>query len=241
MGGAASKFDETEWDNVDGGLTEDSLTLDGAKPTGHHAILTLKKHSLVSQRDYDISDDQDILLYTTRGVHGTVKWFDLLGKGGEKLLRVQTDALREKWDIFAYTKPTFVGQQPDAEATKTAGEPLFRKVRVAITWDKHHGNVIRYGPDSRNGDDQDTSGVLLEESILRVEEVRSKSLSFQSYVPKLIEVPHPPLVGHWVWENTMTTHRMKMHLAKGTDVALHCVVAIMTNMVTLERNVGGVI
>lgn len=239
MGGAASKFDETEWDNVDGGLREASQTLDGAKPTQRHTILTLKKHSAVSQRDYDICDDQDILLYTTRGVQGTVKWFDLFGKGGEKLFRVQTDALREKWDIFAYENPSFVGQQPDVEATKHAGEPLFRKAMVAITWDKHHGNVIMYVPDT--SDEKDLSGVLLEESILNVEEIRSKTLQFQSYVPKLIELPHPPLVGHWVWENTMTTHKMKMHLAKGTDVALHCIIAVMTNMVTLERNVGGVV
>ena len=45
-----------------------------------------------------------------------------------------------------------------------------------------------------------------------------------------------PLIGYWNWENTMRTHRMKLHLAAGSDLALHVVIAILVNQVRYERN-----
>jgi len=238
MGGAASKFDETDWTKADGGLREASDTIDGAKPSTHHSILSLKKQNLVNQRDYDIRDDQDILLYTTKGVQGTIKWFDLFGKGGEKLFRVQTDELaRQKWFIFAYGKSAYAGQQPDTDATKAAGEPVYRKAMVKVTWNKHHGNVHLYGEEKGDGE-KDAAGVVQEDSILKVEEIRSITSQFQSYVPKGMDIAHPPLDGHWVWEHTVSTHKIKMNLAKGCDIALHCILAVMTNMVSIERIAG---
>lgn len=238
MGGAASKFDETDWAKADGGLRETADTIDGSMPTMHHSIVTLKKLNMVNQRDYDIRDDQDILLYTTKAVQGTAKWFDFYGKGGEKLFRVQTDALRDKWDIFAYGKPAFAGQQPDADATKQAGEPLYRKAKVLVTWNKHNGDVHLYGEAKGEGE-KDAAGVVQDDSILKVEEIRSITSQFQSYVPQGMDIAHPPLDGHWIWEHTIKTHKIKMNLAKGTDVALHCLLAVMTNMVSLERNAAG--
>ena len=46
----------------------------------------------------------------------------------------------------------------------------------------------------------------------------------------------PPLVGYWHWEHTLRTHKMKMHVAKGTDLALHVVMAVLVNQVRYERN-----
>eukprot|EP00548_Thalassiothrix_antarctica_P011157 CAMPEP_0194159238 /NCGR_PEP_ID=MMETSP0152-20130528/77720_1 /TAXON_ID=1049557 /ORGANISM="Thalassiothrix antarctica, Strain L6-D1" /LENGTH=96 /DNA_ID=CAMNT_0038868779 /DNA_START=671 /DNA_END=957 /DNA_ORIENTATION=+ len=54
------------------------------------------------------------------------------------------------------------------------------------------------------------------------------------------EPPPPvlePLVGFWNWDNTMRVHKMKMHLAKETDLALHVIMAIVTNQLRQERNV----
>jgi hypothetical protein len=34
---------------------------------------------------------------------------------------------------------------------------------------------------------------------------------------------------------------MKMHLAKGSDIALHCILAISTNMVNVEKKAMGVL
>jgi hypothetical protein len=46
-----------------------------------------------------------------------------------------------------------------------------------------------------------------------------------------------PLIGFWNWDNTMRVHKMKMHVAEGSDLALHVVLAIVTNQLRYERNV----
>mmetsp|Transcript_14534 Transcript_14534/g.26018 ORF Transcript_14534/g.26018 Transcript_14534/m.26018 type:complete len:230 (+) Transcript_14534:131-820(+) len=52
--------------------------------------------------------------------------------------------------------------------------------------------------------------------------------------------PHPnPLVGYWFWKHTtfnFQQHKMYMHLAKNSDLALHVVLAIIVNQVRSERN-----
>lgn len=45
-----------------------------------------------------------------------------------------------------------------------------------------------------------------------------------------------PLVAYWSWENSLRVHKMKMHLAKGSDLALHVVMAVIVNQVRYERN-----
>lgn len=45
-----------------------------------------------------------------------------------------------------------------------------------------------------------------------------------------------PLVSFWNWDNTMRIHKMKMHIAEGSDLALHIVLAIVTNQLRCERN-----
>ena len=44
-------------------------------------------------------------------------------------------------------------------------------------------------------------------------------------------------MGFWNWDNTMRVHKMKMHVAEGSDLALHVVLAIVTNQLRMERNV----
>lgn len=39
-----------------------------------------------------------------------------------------------------------------------------------------------------------------------------------------------PLVSHWHWRNSYTTHKMQMHLAKNSDLALHTVLSIVLNI-----------
>jgi hypothetical protein len=45
-----------------------------------------------------------------------------------------------------------------------------------------------------------------------------------------------PLVGYWTWQNSIRVHRMKMHLAKSSDLALHVVLAVVTNQLRYERH-----
>lgn len=49
----------------------------------------------------------------------------------------------------------------------------------------------------------------------------------------------PPLVGYWAWKHNsfnFQQHKMILHLAKNSDLALHLVLAIIVNQVRSERN-----
>ena len=230
MGGAASHFGDTDWDKADGGLKEAAATFDGSNPTDSHSIFYLKGKSLVSQRDFEIKDEDNVLLYTTKPVEGTTKDFDLLDKDDNKLLHVHTNSSRSKWQIYSY-KSTFEGQTPITDRGDVkVEEPLYRKAAVSITWDKYHGVVSLY--EGTNPDD--TQGILSKEHILRIEEIKSITAQFQSFVPKM-SLLHPKLCGYWIREHTAKTDRVKMHLAKGTDVALHTILSVITNSVRVER------
>jgi len=230
MGGASSRFADTDWDKNDGGLRKASETLDGSSPTSCHTILTLKKNTVVSQRDFEIRDELEELVYVSKGIEGTTKWFDLMDATGKKLFCVQTDRVRAEWNIYSY-QPNWKGQT----ATK---DGLFRKARIDITWNKYRGDVHLYAPSE--SEPMGEIPVAASEPILRCEDIRSITAQFQSYVPSrqapvLDNAIHPPLVGWWVWEHTKLRHQLKMHLAKGTDIALHCLVAITCNMVNVEK------
>lgn len=241
MGGATSRFDETDWDKADGGLREASETLDGKKPSARHTILTLQKPTLVNQRHFEIRDDLNTLLYTSSAVSGTTKWFDLVFAGddedhGKKLFRIQTDSSRSTWDVYSYIGPSFENQKPNEQASEKAGESLYRKARIDITWNKNHGDVY---PIVRDGSADKLSlqeGVAQEDSILKVEEIKSVTAQYQAFKPdNMIDFPHPPLTSWWVWEHLPHSHTMKMRLAKGSDISLHCIMAIATNLVYIEK------
>jgi hypothetical protein len=231
MGGATSRFDETDWDKADGGLREASETLDGKKPSARHTILTLKKPTIVNQRNFEIRDDLNTLIYTSQAVSGTTKWFDFFGDDGKKIFRIQTDSSRSTWDVYSCS-PSFQGQKPNKEASEKAGEEsLYRKARIDITWNKNHGDVY---PIVHSVDD--LQGVAQEDSILKVEEIKSVTAQYQAFKPdNMIDFPHPPLTSWWVWEHTNHSHEMKMRVCRGSDVALHCIMAIATNLVYIEK------
>ena len=71
MGGASSRFGETAWDQVNGGLKEASETIDGGKPPLGHSILTLKRPNIVNQRHFEIVNDLEEVIYTSLPVEGT--------------------------------------------------------------------------------------------------------------------------------------------------------------------------
>ncbi|CAB9515087.1 expressed unknown protein [Seminavis robusta] len=229
MGGAASHFSDTDWEKADGGLKEASETFDGTKPTEGHALFYLtKEKSLVNQRDCELRDEDNTLLYTTCAVEGTTKDFDLTDSQKQKILHVHTNSLRSKWEIYSY-KATFEGQTPATEAKVVVKEPLYHKATVTITYDKYHG-VIRL----TEAAPENTAGILSHDAVLKIEEIKSITAQFQSCVPKL-GLMHPKLCGYWVREHTAKTDRIKVHLAKGSDVCLHSILVVITNLLHVER------
>mmetsp|Transcript_13114 Transcript_13114/g.18381 ORF Transcript_13114/g.18381 Transcript_13114/m.18381 type:complete len:154 (+) Transcript_13114:99-560(+) len=152
MGGGSSKFAVTNWDLAEGGIKSEKETIDASKPVSEHSIIILNKHTTLNQREYDICDYQGDILYSTKAVEGKVKWFDLFGKEGQHICRIQTtDITHKHWDIYRYKTPSFEGQQSDIEATNNAGAELYKKARVEILWDRYHGDIFLYGPPNTEG------------------------------------------------------------------------------------------
>ncbi|KAL7579425.1 hypothetical protein ACA910_014089 [Epithemia clementina (nom. ined.)] len=164
MGGATSKLKETDWDLTDGKLTDSSETIDGAPPTSRYGIYHLTKRG-VNQREFDITDSESNLLYTTRQVPGTIACFDVLGKELDShLLRVTVDIARRYWTVYRFEVATFEGQKPDKEATEklvaerlheAEADPmvenfntpfLFRKAIIVVSWSRYMAVSTLYGP-----------------------------------------------------------------------------------------------
>lgn len=227
MGGAASHFAGTNWETADGGVSE---TFDGSKPTSDHSIFQVTKQNLVNQRDCELKDEDGTLLYTTKSVQGTTKDFEVLNEGG-KLLHVHTGDLKSQWEIFSY-KPNYEGQAA-VSLDKVEGD-LYRKARVTIAWDKYHGVIDLYEQSA-----EDPQGALSKNTILKIEEIKSITPQFQSFVPRVlspkVSLAFPQLSGYWLREHTAKSDKMKIHLSKNTDVVLHCILVVITNIVRVER------
>jgi len=235
MGGTTSKFGETDWDTSDGGLTSNNQTVDGGQPTTHHTILHLLRPGLVNQREFTVRDfESGGLLYTSEPVDGTSRDFDLFSSAQEKeedpdpVLRVHAvDSEHTKWQIMTFSK-NWEDQLPE-DPTK---QPLYRKLLVEIHWDSHYATVSKY----THGDAVDARGVISEvdqaSTLLKVEDVASITTQYQSMTPTSSD---SSLCGYWVWEHTPTKHQIKLHLSKNSDKALHCLLAIITNQVDIEK------
>jgi hypothetical protein len=159
MGGATSKLDENDWEKADGKLTSAEYTLDGSLPTEAYKVFILTKKG-VNQREFDVTDENKNLLYTTRAVPGTIACFDLLGKGiGDYRLRVYVDIARRYWTVCRFDVPTFVGQKIDQEAkekliteidgNKTSTMPiLYKKCLITVSWSRYLAVTALFGPPS---------------------------------------------------------------------------------------------
>lgn len=176
MGGASSKFNDTDWSKADGELKSSFDTVDGSSPTISYTMATLHKLAL-SQRSYHVTDEYSNLLYSTKAVPATVACFDILGRGmDEKVARVTVDLTRKNWTVYSFGEPAFDGQLEDMEESARAGTKLYRKAKIKVTWDRYHAVVMKYGPPVEDGDDDcldeaDDDNSDLASSIATVEEI----------------------------------------------------------------------
>jgi hypothetical protein len=159
MGGGSSRFEETDWESATGKLTSSDETIDGAPPTPKYRVYSINKTAgVINQREYDVTDDESNLLYSTRGIEGRLAWFDVMGPQMDQyLLRVQVDLSRRYWVIYRFGVPSYPGQFPDTMATnllrQSRGESqpcLYRKACITVTWSRYHAIVNLYGPPPEN-------------------------------------------------------------------------------------------
>eukprot|EP00546_Thalassionema_frauenfeldii_P002078 CAMPEP_0178936848 /NCGR_PEP_ID=MMETSP0786-20121207/25414_1 /TAXON_ID=186022 /ORGANISM="Thalassionema frauenfeldii, Strain CCMP 1798" /LENGTH=498 /DNA_ID=CAMNT_0020615323 /DNA_START=92 /DNA_END=1588 /DNA_ORIENTATION=+ len=153
MGGGVSRFEETDWQNATGKLTQSKDTIDGSPPTQKYGVYYLHKTG-ANQREYHVTDEDSNLLYSSRMIEGTLAWFDLLGPGlDEFLLRVQVDLSRRYWVIYSYGGPSYAGQFADMTATNRVRQEqgsacpcLYKKACITVTWSRYEAIINLYGP-----------------------------------------------------------------------------------------------
>lgn len=69
-------MDENDWEKADGKLRGSEFTVDGAEATNKYTIYYLTKRG-VNQREFDVTDEESNLIFTTKQVPGTIACFDV--------------------------------------------------------------------------------------------------------------------------------------------------------------------
>lgn len=68
------------------------------------------------------------------------------------------------------------------------------------------------------------------------DENQGSALNRDSGTNENIDNDEQPLLGFWSWDSRIRVHRMRMHLGAGADLALHIVLAVVTNQLRYERH-----
>jgi hypothetical protein len=159
MGGASSLLEETNWEKADGKIECPLNTIDGAPPTDHFGLFYIIKKGF-NQREFDVTDSNNNLLYTTRQVPGTICGFDVLGKElGNYKLRVHSDIARRYWIVYRFGSQGFPDQEPDREESEKAEQQfanselyiarpiqLYKRSCVTVSWSRHLAVAAFFGP-----------------------------------------------------------------------------------------------
>lgn len=159
MGGASSLLEETDWEKADGKISSTLDTVDGAQPTEKYELYYITKRGF-NQREFDITDSKNNLLYTTRQVPGTVCSFDVLGKEiGDYKLRVHSDLARRYWVVYRFCSQSFEDQEPDREESDKAEKQLadidvrlerpielYKRLSVTVSWSRYLAVAAFFGP-----------------------------------------------------------------------------------------------
>jgi hypothetical protein len=159
MGGASSLLEETDWEKADGKINSRLDTIDGALPTDHFGLFYIIKKRF-NQREFDVTDSKNNLLYTTRQVPGTVCSFDVLGKEiGNYKLRVHSDLARRYWIVYRFGSQSFADQEADKEESEKAEQQfantdlymdrpirLYKRLCVTVSWSRHLAVAAFFGP-----------------------------------------------------------------------------------------------
>mmetsp|Transcript_11888 Transcript_11888/g.28062 ORF Transcript_11888/g.28062 Transcript_11888/m.28062 type:complete len:251 (+) Transcript_11888:87-839(+) len=236
MGAAESRHEKTDWATVDGGMKDGDVTLAGNTPTHGPKTITLKKTNMVKNRIYDILDDRGNLLLQVKETPVCIQWFELttpdkgsppqfqhLARGLKKLKTPNT------WTIVSYLNPAFPGQEADKtcrmenEYVEDVQRPLYPIYELHYNASKSHATIC---PIVKDPSGENKTGVK-GEPVLILEKVKSLNREiYQTSKPGAEE-----LSSYWTWENTFTEHKMVLKTSKGVDLSLHCILAVLVNVV----------
>jgi len=157
MGGTTSLFEQNNWERASGRISNASETIDGADPTDSYNTYYLTKRAL-NQREFDVTDSDHNLLYTTRAVPNTLSCFDVLGpRIDDYVLRVSVlDIAKRHWIVLRFNERCFEGQTRDEDESKKAQDDLqsfemdkpielFKKCCIMVSWSRYVSVAAFYG------------------------------------------------------------------------------------------------
>lgn len=252
MGGVESRFDNTNWDEADGGLSGEAKCMAGQTATHGKKKITLKKKEMLNHRIYDVADAEDTLIFKFKPTPESFQWFELTGPTEKKshpnkglcqnLCRAakvsENKTLVENvgnyvvgsWTLYSYVRPAFEGQEGDKkgrmENELIADEqiPIYRAYEVSFDHvTKTHAVIKPFVEDPEGKEKRGVPG----ETMYKLEKVKSTTKQiFQLSVPDADGV-----VAFWQWNNTLTHHQMELEVAKGVDLALVGTLAVLANVV----------
>jgi len=228
MGQSTSRYAETNWDTADGGLSKAEECLsDYMGPTEAKTEITLVKTG-ITERQYEVQDkDGKVIFKTMRQdeiteVPGfnTIPSFYICDPNGKKLYFVTSRSTkREEWYIFVVDKPAYPGQDRDAnEARDRPDTPMFKRATCSVNITKDQCDVKFVQPGGELKD------------VLKVEECRRIPAEYQT-----CPAGSTDLCAYWKWDNNLAVHKVRLELAKGTDVALHVVMVVLENILRRSR------
>lgn len=234
MGSSESRLAATDWETTNGGMKDGDKTLAGNTPTHGPKTITLKKTKLHKNRIYGISDDKGNLLLECKETPVCVQWFELTTPG-EKNYQHLARGLKKistpnTWTIVSYTTPAFDGQEPDKdcrmenEFIKDLEKPLYPMYEIKWDMAKSHATIC---PIVKDASGQKASGVASDEPALILQKV--KSMTKEIYQTSLPD--QESLASYWSWENSLMEHKMVLKTGAGVDLSLHCMLAILVNVV----------
>ena len=217
-------------------------TMDHMSPTQQHETWILSHGQ--NRRDYEIFrklPDTDNLQYTIKTVHHTAFWFDLC-RSGEPILQIRGHPSGSTWSIYSYRIPTFTGQAP-ADPQDESHPPVYLKARVQRNWKQDRAQVRLCQPDTSNP----TAATLLPTSVPSVTWSNPVLLYVNTdvfharghtYLPH--EDEHTEDKNHHIivsdMEQSDDNRFTTLKLAKGCDVSMHIILAVIANTIHSNTN-----
>ena len=230
MGGVKSKMSSTNWAEADGGIKEAKHTIDGAEPTKKSTTIQMVKKQNINDRDFTVFDETNTALYYTEVQKGTARWFHLTDLAGTKLFVAHSAPMAHEWTIYTLT-PNWEGQEPDPKGSKEdkIEDVLYKKFFVNFGAFKEAGKISMFI------ESEDEKAGIEDTPTMVIQNVRAFGCKFQTAADKDAK----NLIGYWDWGRKNGTHCMNVKLAANSDIALHAILSVLSNIVWTEQSGAG--
>ena len=245
MGAKSSTLYVTDWEKADGHLEQHYQTLDHMPPSQEpETWCLLHEHN---RRDYEISrqlPEMDDLQYTIKTVHHTAFWYDLC-RSGEPILQVRGHPWGATWSIYSHRIPSFTGQEP-AEPQDENHPPLYLKALIQRNWkqDRAQVRLCQADPSNDTGDQPKSSSIMAwSDPVLLYVNTDVFHARGHTFLPHddehTVEKSHPHQQNHLIVSDMEQAEDHKsttLKLAKGCDVSMHIILAVIANTIHSNTN-----